>query len=119
MTFGIVFLNRGLLDGISCDRCGKSLLIDEEVRYQVKVVVQAAYDPMEISAEDLQGTGPESWKSLIKSLENLSAEEAQDQVYREIRFDLCPPCQKIYLTNPIPGTDVSGSSNSSGSGIST
>ena len=57
--------------------------------------------------------------SKIKSLENLSAEEAQDQVYREIRFDLCPPCQKIYLTNPIPGTDVSGSSNASGSGIST
>lgn len=107
------------MDGISCDRCEKSLLIDEEVRYQVKVVVQAAYDPMEISAEDLKKTSPDTWKSLIKSLENLSAEEAQDQVYREIRFDLCPPCQKIYLTSPIPGTDVSGSSNSSGSGIST
>jgi hypothetical protein len=107
------------LDGISCDRCGKSLLIDEEVRYQVKIVVQAAYDPMEISTQDLQGKGPDSWKNLIKSLENLSAEEAQDQVYREIRFDLCPPCQKIYLASPIPGTDVSGSSSSSGSGIST
>ena len=107
------------VDGISCDRCGKSLLIDEEVRYQVKVVVQAAYDPMEISTTDLEKTSPDSWKSLLKKLENLSAEEAQDQVYREINFDLCPPCQKIYLTKPIPDTDVFGSSNSSGSGMST
>lgn len=112
-------MNRGPLDGISCDRCGKSLLIDEDVRYQVKVIVQAAYDPMEISKGDLEKTGVDSWKSLLKSLENLSAEEAQDQVYREIRFDLCPPCQKAYLVSPIPGTDVSGSSSSSGSGIST
>ena len=71
------------MDGISCDRCSKSLLIDEEVRYQVKVVVQAAYDPMEISTTDLEKTSPDSWKSLLKKLENLSAEEAQDQVYRD------------------------------------
>ena len=40
------------MEGITCDRCGKSLLIDESVRYEVKIVVQAAYDPMELTAED-------------------------------------------------------------------
>ena len=91
------------MEGISCDRCNKSLLIDEDVRYQVHIVVQAAYDPMEITADDLKNSNPGSWAALIQQLEKLTAQEAQDQVHREFRFDLCPPCQKIYLATPLPG----------------
>ena len=91
------------MDGISCDRCGKGLLIDEEVRYQVHIVVQAAYDPMEITREDLEKSGHFDWKTLMESLSQLTEEEAQDQIHRELRFDLCPPCQKLYLTTPLPG----------------
>ena len=89
------------MDGISCDRCEKGLLLDEDVRYQVHIVVQAAYDPMEISREDLKKTTSFSWKELMKSLEKLTAEEAQDQIHRELHFDLCPPCQKLYLASPL------------------
>ena len=28
-------------------------------------------------------------------------EEAQDQVYRELHFDLCPECQQEYLRSPL------------------
>jgi hypothetical protein len=91
------------MEGISCDRCNKSLLIDEDVRYQVHIVVQAAYDPMEITTEDLKKSNPGSWAALIQQLENLTEQEAQDQVHREFHFDLCPPCQKIYLETPLPG----------------
>ncbi len=91
------------MDGISCDRCSKSLLIDEEVRYTVKIVVQAAYDPMEISREDLKRSGEGEWADLLKKVEHLSEKEAQDQVHREFNFDLCPPCQKLYLETPLPG----------------
>ncbi|MEC9476655.1 MAG: hypothetical protein VX764_06430 [Planctomycetota bacterium] len=91
------------MDGISCDRCGKGLLIEEEVRYQVHIVVQAAYDPMEITREDLEKTGKFDWSALMEKLAQLSEEEAQDQIHRELRFDLCPPCQKLYLATPLPG----------------
>ena len=91
------------MDGISCDRCGKGLLIDEEVRYQVHIVVQAAYDPMEITREDLAKSGDFDWKTLMENLANLTEKEAQDQIHRELRFDLCPPCQKLYLAAPLPG----------------
>ena len=91
------------MEGISCDRCNKSLLIDEDVRYQVHIVVQAAYDPMEITKEDLKKSNPGSWSALMRQLEKLTEQEAQDQVHREFRFDLCPPCQKIYLATPLPG----------------
>jgi hypothetical protein len=31
----------------------------------------------------------------------MSPEEAQDQVYREFSFDLCPACQREYLRHPL------------------
>jgi hypothetical protein len=95
------------MDGICCDRCGKGLLLDEDVRYQVHIVVQAAYDPMEITREDLQKTSSSTWKALMDRLENLTEKEAQDQIHRELQFDLCPPCQKLYLEMPLPGLSES------------
>ena len=88
--------------GLNCDRCDKTLLLDEDVRYEVRIVVQAAYDPMEITRADLESSSEGDWRRLIEKLETLSAEEAQNQIYRELQFDLCPGCQKDYLRQPIP-----------------
>ncbi|MFQ5653735.1 MAG: hypothetical protein ACE5GW_03270 [Planctomycetota bacterium] len=90
------------MDGISCDRCGKGLLIDEDVRYEVTIEVKAAYDPMEITAGDLARDHEAEMEALIARLEGMSAKEAEDQVYRKLRFDLCLPCQRTYLRAPIP-----------------
>jgi hypothetical protein len=87
--------------GLSCDRCDKSLLIDESVRYEVRIVVVAAYDPMEITREDLARHDPAQWEALLAQLESLGEREAQDQVHREMRFDLCPSCQEEYLRRPL------------------
>ena len=87
--------------GLHCDRCDRTLLLDESVRYEVRVIVQAAYDPMEITREDLARANAEDWQALLAELEGLSADEAQDQVYRELRFDLCPRCQREYLRDPL------------------
>jgi hypothetical protein len=57
---------------------------------------------MEISREDLKRSNHGEWSALMKKLETLTEKEAQDQIHREFRFDLCPPCQKIYLANPLP-----------------
>ena len=91
------------MDGICCDRCGKGLLLEEDVRYQVHIVVQAAYDPMEITHDDLAKTSSSNWKNLLARLETMTEKEAQDQIHRELQFDLCPPCQKLYLETPLPG----------------
>lgn len=91
------------MDGFYCDRCGKGLLLEESVRYVVSIDVRAAYDPMEISRADLAGDLRGRLRSLGERLERLSAEEAQDEVHRAFRFDLCPPCQKAYLQAPVPG----------------
>lgn len=87
--------------GLTCDRCDKTLLLDDTVRYEVRMIVRAAYDPMEITQDDLDKSTTTDWESLLAELENLSEEEAQDQVYRELAFDLCPSCQQLFLKAPL------------------
>ncbi len=37
-----------------CDRCGKGLLVDADVRYEVRIEIKAGYDPMEVASKDLE-----------------------------------------------------------------
>ena len=90
------------MNGISCDRCDKGLLIDEDVRYEVRIEVKAAYDPMEVSEEDLARDHESEMKKLLERMKKMTTQEAQDQVYCTFRYDLCLPCQKLYLKSPLP-----------------
>lgn len=89
------------MDRLTCDRCGRGLLLDAPVRYEVNIEVKSAYDPLELMEEDLLDAEAEM-KRLIEKLKNVSPDAAQDEVYRKFRFDLCATCQKIYLKNPLP-----------------
>jgi hypothetical protein len=86
------------VDGLTCDRCGGGLLLDAPVRYIVRIEVKAAYDPLEITEEDL-ANAEAGMKDALRELEETTAEEAQDQVYRRFTFDLCARCRKPYFGN--------------------
>ena len=66
----------------------------------MKTDVKAAYDPMELTSEDLAHAEGELRK-VIQQLKDYPADKEQDEVYREFRFDLCATCQKIYLKSPL------------------
>ena len=86
---------------LTCDRCGKTLLLDEDVRYVAKIQVYAAYDPLELSAEDLKKDHRAELRALVEKLKAMEPEKAQDSVYRELTFHLCPACQREYLKDPL------------------
>lgn len=88
------------MDRLTCDRCGNGLLLDAPVRYEVRIEVKSAYDPMELTADDLANAAAEL-KRAAEAAQKLSAEEAMDEVYREFRFDLCRTCQKQFLKAPL------------------
>ena len=91
------------MDGISCDACDAPLLVDADARYILRIEGFAAYDPLELTAEDLQRSTQEDYAQLVASLEALDAESAQDQVHRRFKFDLCPRCWQEYLKDPLRG----------------
>jgi hypothetical protein len=93
------------MDRLTCDRCGSGLLLDAPVRYEVRLEVKSAYDPLELSEEDLIDAQAELHK-LVEKLKDYSAEQAQDEIYRAFRFDLCATCQKVFLKNPLGKKDA-------------
>jgi len=88
------------MDRLTCDRCGQGLLLDAPVRYEVTIEVKSAYDPLELTEEDLLDAAGEM-KRLIEKLKTVTPDAAQDEVYRKFRFDLCATCQKLFLKNPL------------------
>ena len=93
-------MHNTLVDHLTCDRCGNGLLLDAPVRYEVRIEIKSAYDPMELTEDDLK-KAQEQLHDLIAQLKDYSTEKAQDEVYREFRFDLCATCQKEYLAAPL------------------
>jgi len=86
----------------SCDLCGQELLAKSEVRYEVRIEVKAAHDPLEITEEDLAQDVRAKIAKLLRQLEGISEEEAQNEVYRQFEFDLCAACQKRYVKGRWP-----------------
>jgi len=85
----------------TCDLCGKTLLAEEDTRYVVKIEVYAAYDPMEICGDDLREDHDDEIQGLLAQMEDMDAEDLEDQVFKTFRFDLCPECHEAYLKDPL------------------
>ena len=90
------------MDGITCDMCDKALLVDDASRYIVKIQIYAAYDPMELTAADIAQDRSDEMARLLRRVADMDATELEDGVYRALRFDLCPACQRVYLACPLP-----------------
>lgn len=82
------------MDHATCDLCGQTLLSSSEVRFEMKIEIKAAYDPLNLSEEDLAKDVSAQIAQVLRQLEGLSQEEAQDQVYRAFQYDLCAICQR-------------------------
>ena len=95
--------------GFCCDLCGKPLLVDSNVRYVVKIEVFAAYDPMELTIEDLKRDRLKEIRELVRRMSEMDPRELEDQVYKSFTFDLCPECQKKYLKDPLRKDGDTGS----------
>jgi hypothetical protein len=84
-----------------CDRCGRGLLVDHDVRYEVRIVVQAGFDPPELTREDLDRDYRAEIARLLEEMEGMDPRDLEDRVHQVLRFDLCPPCRTAWLADPL------------------
>ncbi len=84
----------------SCDLCGARLDGDHQ-RYVVKIEVYAAADEGEIGGPDDLNELDDQIEQLTDSLSHADPDQVDDSTYRGFRFDLCPRCQRRYLTDPM------------------
>jgi hypothetical protein len=86
----------------TCDLCEKPLSANSEVRYELRMEIKAAYDPLVLDDEDLQKDHQIEIARVLRQLEGLTTLEAQNEVHQVFDFDLCRACQRRFLQNPLP-----------------
>jgi hypothetical protein len=87
---------------VTCDLCGKELRSEDDQRYVVKIEVYAAFDPDEITDDDLDDDHLEAVSQLLRDAEGELPDPAGDTpAHKCLRYDLCPACQKKFLKDPL------------------
>jgi hypothetical protein len=85
----------------SCDLCKRLIDTEEDVRYVLKMEVYAALDPALDDVDD-DRDGLQDVQDMLQRIDDLETSEvAQDDVYQQLRFDLCPECRKKFLKAPL------------------
>jgi hypothetical protein len=85
----------------SCDLCGRQLDPQDDLRYVVKMEVYAAIDPTMSEDEDDDRDHLEEIQEILERLDDLDDPQIGEDVYQQLRFDLCPSCRRRFLRNPM------------------
>jgi hypothetical protein len=85
---------------VFCARCAAELEPGTGTFFRVTIEAVADPTPPAISAEELTTDIRKRIKDLLQQMQDLSAQEAMDQVYRRLTLYLCGPCYRQWIENP-------------------
>ncbi|MGE0756426.1 MAG: hypothetical protein AB7F89_25795 [Pirellulaceae bacterium] len=84
-----------------CDRCKRVLDSTDELRYVVRIEIEAKFDGSNDEPDEDRDHLLEL-DEVLERLENSADVDSIDEdLYRRQRFDLCPDCYRKYLKNPL------------------
>lgn len=72
-----------------------------DLRYKVSIDVRAAYDTLEIGLADLVRDHRAELMALLDHAADKDPSDIEATVYKHFKLDLCPPCQRAYIRNPL------------------
>ena len=84
-----------------CDLCHRDLDPEEDLRYVVKMEVYAAFDPMANEEESDDRNHLQEIQDILEQLDDADSDQIGADVYRQLRYDLCPDCHKKFVKNPL------------------
>ncbi len=84
-----------------CDLCHRDLDPEEDLRYVVKMEVYAAFDPMANDEEGDDRNHLQEIQDILEQLDDVDSDQIGVDVYRQLRYDLCPDCHKKFVKNPL------------------
>jgi hypothetical protein len=85
----------------SCDLCKRNIDPEQDLRYVVKIEISAAFDPLSSEEEECDRDHLEEIQDILQRLEDGQCDEISEDVFQELRFDLCPECRKKFVKNPL------------------
>jgi hypothetical protein len=91
--------DRGMIH-FSCDRC-KRVLGSDELRYVVRLEVQAMVDPVDGEESDDERDHLLELHEILERLDEEDVDYTGEDVYQRHRYDLCPDCHHKFMSNPV------------------
>lgn len=85
---------------IFCMRCRVEMTPGEGSFYVVRIEAFADPTPPRFTEEDLRRDARAEIERLLSELQDLSEQEAMDQVYRRMTIYLCTRCYRQWIENP-------------------
>lgn len=85
----------------SCDCCHRSIDSENDLRYVVRMEVYAAMDSVTAENEADDRDHLEEIQDIVERIEDADTDRVGDDVYQQMRFDLCPECRQRFLRNPL------------------
>jgi hypothetical protein len=85
----------------SCDRCKRIINPEEDLRYVVKLEVEAAMEPVEVDEFDDDRDHLLEVQEILECLEDSDSELVSDDLYQRRRFDLCADCYRCFIKDPL------------------
>lgn len=73
----------------------------DELRYVVKLDIGAAMDPLEANELDDDRDQLLEVQEILERLESAEDDHIGDDVFQQMRFDLCPKCARKFRKNPL------------------
>jgi hypothetical protein len=85
----------------TCDRCRRTLDSEIDLRYVVRIEVEAVMDP--VHEHDCQDDRDHLLEidEILERVEAADCPEIGDDVYQKRRYDLCPQCFRKFNLNPV------------------
>ena len=85
----------------TCDRCKRVIDPEQELRYVVRMEIEAVMDP--IHENDPQDDRDHLLEidEILERVEAVESDAVGEDVYQKRRYDLCPQCYRKFTANPI------------------
>jgi hypothetical protein len=94
-------MEEGDLFPLLCARCGAKLTPGRDNFYAVRIEAIADPTPPSFSDEDLLRDPRAEIERLLAQMRDLSERELMDQVYRRLVVNLCGPCYREWIEDPV------------------
>ncbi len=84
----------------SCDRCKREINPDQDLRYIVRMEIEAADD--HLSAEVVDDMDHlQDLEELLESNDDYASSALGEEIYQRKRYDLCSDCYRQFMKNPL------------------